>query len=338
MARNLALENFQKKIAKTYGDRVAERPEGPPDVCPTGSLTLDRALREGGWRRGKMHEIVGPPDVGKSTLVICSMREHQKRYPKLAAAYVDVEGTFDYDWAEANGLDTSKQRWEHVYANSSEDASDQARDFLRSGLFSVVTVDSIGGMESKKAYDKDADEYVVGRNAQVITRMVKHSGTLARQTSTTVLLVNQYRANVGSLHGGDIPAGPKAQQHATTTRVRMSRGKDSLQLIMEEGADPEVVAVQAKAKVERSKLHPPGRTAEFWINNRPTDEYGPPGINIADEYVTLGLNRGVIEKSESWYTAPGAKQVQGKLALMAQLQADEKLLAKIREMVLDEAR
>jgi recombination protein RecA len=330
--RRLTLDAHAEHLRKTYGDRVAARPAGDPVVVSTGSLTIDHALREGGWRQGRIHEIVGPPDSGKSTTVICSAREQQQAFPHLAVAYVDMEGTFDYDWAEGLGLDTSAEHWMHLYPDHSEDASDMARDCCGRGLYSCVIVDSIGGMESKKALAKDAEDPLPGQNAQVITRMVKHLASLARQNSVTVLLVNQYRSQIGSM-GADVSAGPKAMQHATTTKIMMGRGPEAPRKLKFGGAE-EVVAVQVKARVVRSKLVPPGRVAEFWINNRPTEQYGPPGIYTVDEYARIGISTGVIEQHGAWYRFPGGTQVQGQDNVALALAADNILLTAVRSGVL----
>jgi recombination protein RecA len=330
------LAKHAEHLAKVYGDRVAARPQAPALVIPTGSLTLDHALREGGWRVGRIHEIVGPPDTGKSTTVISSAREHQRLFTGRAVAYVDMEATFDYDWAEGLGLDTTPEHWRHLYPSNSEDASDMARDCCGSGLYSSVILDSVGGMESKKALAKDAEDPLPGANAQVITRMVKHLASLARMNGVTVILVNQYRAQIGSM-GSDVSAGPKAMQHATTTKVMMSRvgGSDSIRKITYDGND-EPVSVKLRARVARSKIVPPGRTAEFWINNRPTDEYGAPGIDAIDEYADLGIRVGAIAQAGAWYRFPGGMQVQGRPNVAKALYADKTLAAAVRAAIFPE--
>jgi RecA/RadA recombinase len=309
-------------------------------VVSTGSLTLDYALRSGGWVQGRIHEIVGPPDVGKSTITITSMREQQLADPERGVAYIDVEGTFDYDWAAGLGLDCSDEahdagRWAHLYAGTSEEASDMARECTRSGLYSMVAVDSIGGMESMKALARDAEDDLVGKNAQVITRMVKHLASLARTGRTTVLLVNQHRAVVGRF-GGSASAGPKAMQHATSTKITMSRtNEEQRKLRFETGGPLEPVATQMRARVDRSKIVPPGRVAEYWICNRHTEQMGPPGIYAIDEYVELGVRVGAIEQGGGgMYTFPGGMKVKGREKVIEAMQEDKMLMAAVRDAIL----
>ena len=332
--RPSALDTFRAGLEKTYGARVAPKHDEPVpyEVLSSGSLTLDWALRLGGLVRGRVHELVGPPDSSKTTLVINGMARAQCQYPHLGIGYVDMEGTFDDDWAEANGLDLS--RFDHLYADDGETASDQVRNFCKSGLYSLVVLDSIGAMESRKALEKDAIDTLPGRNAQVITRMCKQLASLTRQHKTTVILVNQLRASIGSM-GGDVSAGPKAMQHATTTRVVMSGGsQEPVKMQFEEGQPAEIVCRQFKARVTRSKTVPPGRIAEFWVNNRPTREYGPAGINEIDEYISVGVRLGAIERDGAGnYTLPGTGKIKGKPAAVALLRARPELCTAVRERI-----
>jgi len=332
--RQSELAKFRDGLVSAYGARVAPHPDKPVpyELLSSGSLTLDWALRKGGLVRGRVHELVGPPDSAKTTLVINGMARAQLQYPQLGIGYVDMEGTFDDDWAAVNGLDLDQL--DHLYADDSETASDQVRNFCKSGLYSLVVLDSIGAMESRKALEKDAIDPLPGRNAQVVTRMCKQLGSLTRQHKTTVILVNQLRAQIGSM-GGDVSAGPKAMQHATTTRVVMSGGsQEPVKMQFEEGQPPEIVCRQFKARVTRSKVCPPGRIAEFWVNNRPTREYGPAGINEIDEYISVGVGLVANERDGAGnYTFPGEPKVKGKPAAVALLRSRPELCAAVRERI-----
>lgn len=336
--RPTELAKFRDALVSTYGARVAPRRDKPApyEVLSTGSLTVDWALRKGGLIRGREHEIVGAPDSAKTLLVICAMASAQRRYPRKGVGYIDLEGTFDDEWAVRNGLDIGGD-FDHLYADDSEDASDQARKLVRSGLYSLVAVDSIGAMESRKALAKDAKDPLPGANAQVITRMCKHLASLTRQTGTTVILVNQLRAQIGST-GADVSAGPKEMQHATTSRIAMSGGREEpVSMIFDDGQPAEIVSRQFKGKVTRSKGFPPGRVAEFWVNNRDTREYGPAGINVIDEYVSVGVRTGAIERDGAGnYTLPGTSKIKGRGKVVELLRAQPELCEAVRKRIFTE--
>lgn len=337
------LERFRARLSTAYGDRMIAAPDQQLEVVSTGSLTLDYALRKGGWGRGRIHELVGPPDSAKTLIAICSMREQQLAYPDLALAFIDMEKTWSYEWAWKQGLVTDPESWTHLRPETSEEASDMLRQCVKTGLYSMAVVDSIGGMESAKAlYGKDdeirdADKEMVGKNAQVITRMVKHTASLASQTGTTILLINQLRAVISSMSISDVSAGPKAMQHATSTKVKMARkGNTDPKKIKIDGID-EPVSVCFTAKVDRSKVAAPGAVAEFWVNNRDTDKYGPAGLNQVDEYATIGIRSGAIQQGGGWYTLPGGQQVHGREAVTELMIAEPGVMDQVRQEIFKEA-
>lgn len=311
---------FALEMQARYGaKRIANGPE--PVIVSTGSWNVDRALRVGGFQLGRVYEIVGPKDSGKSSLVIASMISFLRAFPERGVCYVNIENTFDPERSTEMGLDCSEEaiasgRWAPLLPANTEEASDMARDYCASGFYSVIVVDSVGGMESQRVLDRSASEDTMGKNAQVITKMTKHLSTLARLRQCTVLLVNQQRANF-SAYGGPQSAGPMAMQYSTTAKIEMSmrssaEGGDIRKVKLP--GDDEAVAVSQRhvARVSRMKNGLAGRSAQFFINKVGTDQYGPPGIDSSDECLTFGAAQGLIKASGAWYTFPDGGRANGR--------------------------
>jgi recombination protein RecA len=328
-----SMAKFREALGKRYGDRLTPLKQMPPrEIISTGSLTLDLAMRTGGWVRGRTHEIVGPPSACKTTLCILTAAEHQKATGK-AVGWIDMEQSFDFEWAGSLGLDTSEEMFTHIYPDDAEDVSDMNKIMAQSDLYGLIVIDSIGGMESRKAFEKDAEESTMGRNAQVITRMVKQAASLARAKNITVIYVNQLRANL-SYAGQDQPSGPRALQYNTTFSVRLARkggsATDTTRKVKDGDVEDEVGRLFV-AKVTRSRVSPSGRQAEFWLFNQATSEYGLIGIDKADEAVALGVRMGVVKQSGAFYTLPGDdKSIQGRAKLLAEVRKRPELMDTIR--------
>jgi recombination protein RecA len=334
-----SLGGFALEMQSRYGQkRIANGP--PPVIVPTGSFNLDGALRVGGWQLGRVYEIVGPKDSGKSSLVIASMIKFLEMFPDRGAGYVNIENTFDPDRATEMGLDCSDEaiasgRWAPLLPANTEEASDMARDYCASGFYSVITVDSVGGMESQRVLDKSASEDTMGKNAQVITKMVKHLSTLARLNQCTVLLVNQQRANF-SQYGGPQSAGPMAMGYSTTAKIDMSMrgGEGDVRKLKLPGDDePAAVSQRHVARVSRMKNGLPGRSAQFFINKVATGQYGPPGIDFSDEYLTIGCAQKVIQASGAWYTFPDGGRANGRDKGAAYLREHPEVMKTVREAI-----
>lgn len=276
-----------------------------------------------------------------TTLCINSAREAQQAYPGKAVGFIDMEQAFDWDWAEANGLDTTAERFMYVLPDDSEDVADQAQYMIETGLFKMIILDSIGGMESRKAFDKEAADVVMGRNAQVITRLCKRLAVLANRHQCTVLLVNQPRANISNPMGRDISAGPKALKHSTTTKVQISRTGEPPLKVKEPGEEEaETVGTQFRARVSRNKVAPAGRSATYWLINQATDQYGPIGIDKASEAVDVGLHARVIAQEPGGYyafpwTQDKKDRIRGRSALVEYLRANPEQMLKVRRAAVD---
>jgi recombination protein RecA len=333
------LEAFLNAQEKKFGDRLMRHDRIiVPEYIPTGSVGLDVALG-GGWRTGRIHQVVGQPGTCKTSLAIKGMAEAQKLFPTKVVAYIDVERTFEEPWAEALGLDLDrKKKFTWAKVDSSEEASDLCRDMLRSELYSMVVVDSIGGMERAQViYDKDAEESDMGKNSQVIGRLCKQCAVIGDNTNTTTLVINQFRK--GFDNGGyDKPSGPMILGYSTTDSVTMRKlgGADNTETRMIDGSEIEV-SRKIIAKVDRSKIFPQGRKAEFMFNNVPTD-YGPIGIDRAGEVFMIAERAGVLATTtptSSYWVLPDGTKVNGEKAVKTRLRAEPDLLEQIRAKCVD---
>jgi recombination protein RecA len=340
-AKNLSAAAL--KIREKYGrERTTQVREHV--IVPTGSFALDWALRVGGFERGRIYEIFGAPGAGKSSLAISSMIQHALMFPDRGVAYIDMENTFDEARAAAMGLDCSEEaetagRWIHMYPEHSEHVSDMARDLVVGGFMSVVVVDSIGAMESDRVLGKPAADAAdaMGRNAKIITQMNKALGTLARLNRCTVLLVNQPRAPVGSVIPMDVSAGPKHMQHVTTSKLEMralGSADDVRTLRLPGETDDLKVSIKTRINIPRLKNGLPGRVAEVYLNRVATEEYGPPGFDVADEALSLGTRLKVIRLGGAWYTFPDEKRFNGKPAALAYLRENPGVVKMIRDAIL----
>lgn len=68
--------------------RAAPDEENAPAVLPTGSVGLD-ILLGGGWRKGSVSELYGPPDCGTTTVALRTVAAVQQAYPDQAAVIYD---------------------------------------------------------------------------------------------------------------------------------------------------------------------------------------------------------------------------------------------------------
>jgi recombination protein RecA len=326
-----ALTHFLAKMDKSYGDGIfqLDPPVIPYEVIPTGSITLDVKMGVGGWVRGRIHEVWGMEGAGKTLCALWAAREAQRAVPDRVVAFIDMEHRFDEAWAVLQGIDL--KRFVKVPPETAEQVADMVKDMCRSGLFSLIVVDSIGAMIPKAEVEKDAGDAVMGKQAQIVTRMVKIAAVEADRTITTVILINQVRANVSGYGSPTTTGGGFALKHCSTQKVRISRGKPIKVTLNKEEI---TIGYTHDFRVERSSVSPAGRTAELTIFNVPTERYGPVGIDSVDEAVEMGLLTGVIAQRGPYYVVPGGEQVRGRDAVVDLLREDQELVMQVRSLAI----
>src|SRR3569832_2228924 len=97
-----ALQLTLDKLEKTYGKgsimKMGDAAVENVEVIPTGSITLDIALGNGGLPKGRIFEIFGPESSGKTTLTL-----HAISAVQIAcgiAAFIDAVHAFDRSYAD----------------------------------------------------------------------------------------------------------------------------------------------------------------------------------------------------------------------------------------------
>jgi recombination protein RecA len=328
--RPASLASYRKAQEKKYGDRIIRKATRQAlEFIPTGVTGLDLALG-GGWARGRYHQIIGQPNTCKTSMVLIAMKNALDRWPDQGVVYLDVEKTVSEERFLAHGIDPDDDRLLWRSPASGEEVADMLRDDLRSGLFSMAAIDSVGAMEREDAlYEKAASESVMGKAAQLLTRMSKQVTTISRETNTAAFIVNQYRKDFEGAF--DKAAGPMIMGYMTTDSVAMRRlgGAENI-VVVKEGGDDIEVAHKVVAKVERSKLRTQGAKAEFWYNKVAYDG-AEVGIDVAAEAYDIGVKAGAIVPGKGYYWIfPDASTANGKAQSIAHLRDHPDLLEQVR--------
>lgn len=335
-----ALAKFEADFAKRHEDTREIDGESARNrtLYSTGALALDYALGVGGYIGGRIVELWGPEQVGKSTLLMIAAGIAQRQHPTKLIGWIDVEATFDYDWAEAHGLDTSRNRLKVYQPKNAEDVADISKDLGASNLFSFVVLDSVGAMISQKEIDKNAEDATMALVAKVVTRMVKIACNQAAGNGMVLAIINQVRANLA--YGGDITrTGGFALSHVTTHRLKLRRASGA-ESVFTTGSKSDMSEVQVGQKivvlVEKNKVAPPRRSAEITLFNQSTEKYGPIGIDRAYDAFSTGKTAGVFGRRGSWYDFPDGTEHNGEAAALTYLRGPDgtKAIEAIREKVL----
>ena len=316
-----ALQNAMAKIDKDFGkgaimklgdDKIEDIP-----VIPTGSVGLNIALGVGGYPRGRVIEIYGPESSGKTTLAIHAMAEVQKQGG--IAAIIDAEHAFDRFYAEKLGVDTNELLI--AQPDCGEQALDIADELIRSAAVDLVVIDSVAALTPKAEIEGDMGDNRVGLHARLMSQALRKLTATINKTQTTCIFINQLREKIGIMFGSpETTTGGNALKFYASVRLDIRKST-----AIKDG--DEILGNQVRVKVIKNKVAPPFKKAEF-------DLMFNEGISHAGELLDLGVEKGIVTKSGSWFSYDGNKLAQGRDGAKKVLVDNPELAAEIEEKLM----
>jgi recombination protein RecA len=169
--------------------------------------------------------VFGPESSGKTNAALLALANHQKLWPDLTCAFVDVEHAFDPKWAQELGVDTPKLMV--VQPEYAEQAVDIVESLLMAEDCGLVVLDSLAALVTTSELDSSAEKAVVGGVALVIGKLYRktnHALTMAAKAGRfpSLLYINQVTFRIGVMFGDPetTPGGAKPR-HQSSMTVRL---------------------------------------------------------------------------------------------------------------------
>ena len=287
------------------------------ETIPTGSFTLDRALGVGGLPKGRIVEIFGPESSGKTTLALSAIAQAQKQGGRCA--FIDAEHALDPEYAKRIGVKVKELLISQP--DSGEEALQILENLVRSGLLSVVVVDSVAALTPRAEIEGEIGDQQIGLQARLMSQALRKLTAVASKSHTIIVFINQIRSQIGTVMWGNPETTPGGRALKFYASVRLD-----IRRIAQIKKGEEVIGNRTRVKVVKNKVAPPFKMTEFDIL------YGQ-GISYENDIITAALKYGVITKTGNTFTFEGEKLGVGQDAARVRLVEDKKLLREVEKKV-----
>ena len=297
--------------------RGKERYKASGPRISTGIPSLD-LIFGGGVPMHGMIELYGRESSGKTHIACLIAKQFQRKGHTVL--YMDAENSLDPEHVEHIGVDLENLHC--VQESGLESVMRIINDAVESEYApELIVLDSVAALspESEEVDNKD-----IALPARLLSRGLRIIN--AANKKTLIVLINQARQQIGgaSRFPVETTSGGRAMRHYAKIRAEIRRGMD-----IKRSTAPSykkhltkkklgVVGHEINIKVIKNKTSTPFGTTrvKFYIDGH---------IDIYDDIVTVGLERGGIKQTGGWYNV-GSERLQGRNKLVLALRKDKSLV------------
>jgi recombination protein RecA len=265
-------------------------------VLTTGNVALDNAIGVGGFPRGRVIELYGPSQSGKTTSALQTAAAHQARVKAGtdtgAILYLDYENSLDRVYCTALGC--------NVF-----------RELMAEGYVTLAIFDSVAAMVSEKELAADTGAITVADRAKALHQFMRQVKGPLRRNEVTIIFLNHVMDVIETTPAGRRMAsqgiqrkttpGGKALVFYSDVRIEFTQvgtHKTSVFNSVTNEAEDIVTATTVQAKVVKNKVSKPQRIARMRVR------YGK-GFSQPYSVFSVLVAHKIIKKASSWLTVPG---------------------------------
>lgn len=309
---------LESKFSKNSFFIADDKKEDKLQVISTGSIQIDRITGINGIPKGRITEIYGNESSGKTTIALQTASEAQKNNGRVVL--IDMEGSFDINYAKALNVDTSKLIV--AQPTTGEIAFDMIETLLKTNGIDLIIVDSVAAMIPTNEYMSDMQEALMGAHARLMSKGLRKIQPLITKSKTAIIFINQIREKINTYFGNpEMTTGGKALKFYASLRIETKKAD-----LIKEGINK--VGVKAKVTTIKNKLAPP-------LQSCFVDIFFGQGFDYNNEIIDFAVQYGVISKTGSWFYYEEKKIGQGREQLKNNLLNDESLFNEIKEKTLN---
>lgn len=306
------LSQLNPKLRKSIlvGDAVPKT-----EFAATPSYGLNRALN-GGLPYGRQILIWGSKSSAKSSLCLQTIAIAQQE--GKVCAWIDAEMSYDKDWAEKLGVDTSKLIVSQ--ARTINEMVDVGVSLMEAGV-DIIVVDSITSLLPAIYFEKDSDELKQLENTKQIGaesrdfsnawKMLNYANNKVKPT--LMILISQSRNNISAMYTSQQPTGGQATKFYSSTVIKLFSSESENQALkgkihVGDKLIEEKVGRKVRWEVQFSKTSPAFQNGEYDFYFRGNDV----GVDSIGDLVDTAEILGLVNRTGAWYQLEDGSKIQGR--------------------------
>ena len=316
------LSQLNPKLRKSIlvGDAVPKT-----EYAATPSFGVNRALN-GGLPYGRQVLIWGSKSSAKSSLCLQMIGLAQKE--GKICAWIDAEMSYDKDWADKLGVDTSKLIVSQ--ARTINEMVDVGINLMEAGV-DIIVVDSITSLLPAIYFEKDSDELKQLENTKQIGaesrdfsnawKMLNYANNKVKPT--LLVLISQSRNNINAMYTSQQPTGGQATKFYSSTVIKLFSSESDNQALkgkirVGDKLIEEKIGRKVRWELQFSKTSPAFQSGEYDFYFRGDNL----GIDAIGDLVDTAELAGHINRTGAWYQLEDGTKIQGRDGLIARVRED----------------
>lgn len=191
----------------------------------TGNEVLDELLN-GGYAIGKLTEISGPTDTGKTLLALKAIKELQNLDNNKLTIYIDASRTFKLEYTEEHELD--KDGIVLIQPESIEKLVIMLSEIVKPCIDDVglIIIDSLADLSTNKEQECGLKTNTDRHRSIVIKALLTRIANLVRNSETCAIILNQDRTNFEDETMSTVSSSERWIKMTCDTRLRLSLDED----------------------------------------------------------------------------------------------------------------
>ena len=334
-------EELDYKMAhETVGEKIP--------AISTGSISLDDVLGCGGLPKGRIIQYYGSAGSGKTMLAMVAMGEAQKDDPDAQQVFIDAEQTFDPNWAEVLGVDTSKvilvqgdtavngrKCFEMLLGVPKEDKKHILSGKSKEGMLdliankelniNMIVLDSLGAIIPPGEDTSSIGKMNMSLLARFLSTTLKKLSLEVNKAKVPFIIINHKRDSFDIYKGDHTFSGGNSYSHFLSANIYFTPIQRKDEMIVDEKENK--VGHPIKATIEKSKFSAWPKSCEFKVN------FSSGVIDRHEEVAKLSLDYDVITKPTAMSYEYGDKKWVGMPKLHQTIKDDLTLAAELTQKI-----